>query len=209
MSILILTGRCNVNARDDSGKTPFLRAVSLSQLKTVEIFLNNRDIDWLAEDDEGNQATHFAAALRTRAMAQMLHASGKFDFTVKNSKNETPFAIARAHDHADCKEFFSEMATAIGFVDDSLDSDGIPLGEEDEEEDEGEEETNQDDEDEEEEKGEKEEESEAEAGEEEDGQEGHAGEEESSSSDSDSDSGDFLASHRYRHLFDHRSSSVG
>lgn len=96
-----LTGRYDINARDNEGRTPLHRAVTDCDTDVIE-FLIDKGADVNAKDNEGRTPLHDIAKKDDTDLAQFLIDKGA-DVNARDNEGNTPLLVAvgkkiRAHD---------------------------------------------------------------------------------------------------------------
>jgi cytohesin len=92
MAELFLAGKADVNARDNGGETPLLRAIRYDHKDVVELLLANKASPNLS-DINGMTPLHFAAKLNRLDLVELLLAN-KAALNATNSEGQTPLNLA-------------------------------------------------------------------------------------------------------------------
>lgn len=106
---ILLQHGADVNARDDEGLTPLMRAARNNDQQALEMLLRYGADPRLAAND-GNTALHFAAAKASVQNIQSLIAAGAI-VAAKNNSGETALSISRAKNKRKVHAYLESLTT--------------------------------------------------------------------------------------------------
>lgn len=93
--LLEQSDRINPNLQNFEGLTPFALAAQKNIVSTLEILLDNKDVDINREDQKGNTPLHHAVQNNCLdATKLLLKQHGRINPNLRNSEGLTPFALA-------------------------------------------------------------------------------------------------------------------
>jgi ankyrin repeat protein len=119
-NVLLATGKVDVDAKDNRGRTPLWWAAKSGHEAVVKLLLDTGKVDADSKDKDGQTPLWWAAANGHEAVVKLLLETGKVDADSKDKDGQTPLWLATTNGH----EAVVKLLLDTGKVDADLKGDG-------------------------------------------------------------------------------------